>query len=134
MLRLDEKKVSNMELIEHKHLIIRAEVLNPPKDEVWVQNWLTMLVDKIGMKIAKGPITAYVDVPGNEGITGLVAIETSHIAIHIWELLEPALVQLDVYTCSSLDKDMIFAELEQWNPTKVEWKYLDREFGLNEVE
>lgn len=134
MLRLDEKKVSNMELIEHKHLIIRAEVLNPPKDEVWVQNWLTMLVDKIGMKVAKGPITAYVDVPGNEGITGLVAIETSHIAIHIWELLEPALVQLDVYTCSSLDKDMIFAELEQWNPTKVEWKYLDREFGLNEVE
>ena len=134
MLRLDEKKVSDMDLIEHKHLIIRAEVSNPPKDEIWVQNWLTMLVDKIGMKIAKGPITAYVDMPGNEGITGLVAIETSHIAIHIWELLEPALIQLDVYTCSSLDKDMIFAELEQWNPTKVEWKYLDREFGLIEVE
>ena len=134
MLRLEEKKVSDMDLIEHKHLIIRAEVSNPPKDETWVQNWLTMLVDKIGMKIAKGPITAYVDMPGNEGITGLVAIETSHIAIHIWELLEPALIQLDVYTCSSLDKDMIFAELEQWNPTKVEWKYLDREFGLNEVE
>jgi S-adenosylmethionine/arginine decarboxylase-like enzyme len=71
--------------------------------------------------------------PGNEGLTGVVVIETSHIAIHVWDAVEPALVQLDVYTCSTLDKDIIFAELEQWNPTKVEYKYLDREFGLKEV-
>ena len=122
-----------MKLLEHKHLIIRAEVNNPPRDEVWLQNWLTELVDKIGMKVCRGPITAYVDMPGNEGLTGVVVIETSHIAIHVWDAVEPALVQLDVYTCSTLDKDIIFAELEQWNPTKIEWKYLDREFGLNEV-
>jgi|TARA_B110000483_G_scaffold129705_1_gene155411 S-adenosylmethionine/arginine decarboxylase-like enzyme len=122
-----------MKLLEHKHLIIRAEVNNPPRDEVWLQNWLTELVDKIGMKVCRGPITAYVDMPGNEGLTGVVVIETSHIAIHVWDAVEPALVQLDVYTCSTLDKDIIFAELEQWNPTKVEYKYLDREFGLKEV-
>ena len=122
-----------MKLLEHKHLIIRTEVNNPPRDEVWLQNWLTELVDKIGMKVCRGPITAYVDMPGNEGLTGVVVIETSHIAIHVWDAVEPALVQLDVYTCSTLDKDIIFAELEQWNPTKVEYKYLDREFGLKEV-
>ena len=122
-----------MKLLEHKHLIIRAEVSNPPKDEIWLQGWLTTLVDKINMKICRGPVTAYVDMPGNEGLTGVVIIETSHIAIHVWDEIEPALVQLDVYTCGSLDKEIIFAELEQWNPTKVEWKFLDREFGLTEV-
>lgn len=122
-----------MKLLEHKHLIIRTEVNNPPRDEVWLQNWLTELVDKIGMKVCRGPITAYVDMPGNEGLTGVVVIETSHIAIHVWDAVEPALVQLDVYTCGALNKDIIFAELEQWDPVKIEWKYLDREFGLNEV-
>jgi S-adenosylmethionine/arginine decarboxylase-like enzyme len=122
-----------MKLLEHKHLIIRAEVSNPPKDEHWLHGWLVTLVDKIGMKVCRGPVTAYVDMPGNEGLTGVVVIETSHIAIHVWDAINPALVQLDVYTCGFLDKEIIFAELEQWNPTKVEWKLLDREFGLNEV-
>ena len=122
-----------MKLLEHKHLIIRVEVNNPPTDEAWLHNWLNTLVEKIGMKVCRGPITAYVDMPGNEGLTGVVVIETSHIAIHVWDAVDPALVQLDVYTCSTLDKDIIFKELEQWNPTKVEYKYLDREFGLKEV-
>ena len=122
-----------MKVLEHKHLIIRAEVRSPPTDEVWLHNWLKQLVEKIGMKVCRGPITAYVDMPGNEGLTGVIVIETSHIAIHVWDAVDPAHVQLDVYTCSTLDKDIIFKELEQWNPTKVEYKYLDREFGLKEV-
>lgn len=122
-----------MKLLEHKHLIIRAEVLNPPTDDIWLKTWLIQLVEKIGMKVCRGPITAYVDMPGNKGVTGVVIIETSHIAIHIWDENNPALVQLDVYTCGTLNKDIIFSELEQWNPVKVEWKYLDREFGLNDI-
>jgi hypothetical protein len=38
-----------------------------------------------------------------------------------------------VYTCGPFDKELIFKELEQWDPVKIEWKFLDREFGLNEV-
>ena len=122
-----------MKLLEHKHLIIRAEVSTPPTDEKWLQSWLSTLVDKIGMKVCRGPITAYVDMPGNKGLTGVVVIETSHIAIHVWDEVFPSLVQLDVYTCSTLDKNIIFKELEQWDPVKVEYKYLDREFGLKEI-
>tara|TARA_B110000977_G_C10924331_1_gene434421 strand:+ start:339 stop:728 length:390 start_codon:yes stop_codon:yes gene_type:complete len=118
---------------EHKHLIIRAEVNKPPKDASWVHGWLGSLVEKIGMKVCQGPITAYVDVPGNAGVTGVVIIETSHIAIHVWDEPSPALVQLDVYTCGPFDKELIFAELEGMAPVKVEWKYLDREFDLTEV-
>ena len=118
---------------EHKHLIIRAEVNKPPKNETWLHDWLKSLVEKIGMKVCRGPITAYVDVPGNVGLTGVVIIETSHIAIHVWDEGSPSLIQFDVYTCGPLNKELIFAELEQWEPVKIEWKFLDREFDLTEV-
>lgn len=118
----------------HKHLIIRAETKNTPRDPSWAHSWLRGLVDKIGMKICQGPITAYVDVPGNAGLTGVVIIETSHIAMHVWDESDPGLIQLDVYTCGPFDPNIIFEELKQFDPIKVEYKYLDREHGLTEVE
>ena len=65
---------------EHKHLLIRAEVNKPIKEEKILKKWLKDLVKKIDMKIIKGPYTAYVNKEGNKGITGIVAIETSHVA------------------------------------------------------
>jgi len=120
--------------VVHKHLIIRAEVNQPPTDPIWCHDWLTGIVEKIGMKICQGPITAYVDVPGNAGLTGVVIIETSHIAMHVWDENSPSLIQLDVYTCGPFEPNIIFEELKQFSPVKVEYKYLDREHGLTEVE
>jgi S-adenosylmethionine/arginine decarboxylase-like enzyme len=94
---------------------------------------MASLVKKIGMKICQGPITSYVDVPGNRGLTGVVIIETSHIALHVWDECEPNLMQLDVYTCGEFDPHQVLEELEQFNPVKVEHKYLDREHGLVEL-
>jgi S-adenosylmethionine/arginine decarboxylase-like enzyme len=120
-------------MLVHKHLIIRAEINNPPRDTDWVINWLKELTSKIGMKICMGPISAYVDVPGNRGLTAVVVIETSHMAIHVWDEGSPGLIQMDVYTCGKLDTDIIFKELEQFDPVKIEYKYLDREHGLTEI-
>lgn len=120
-------------MLVHKHLIIRAEINNPPRDPDWVINWLKELTGKIGMKICMGPISAYVDVPGNRGVTAVVVIETSHMAIHVWDEGSPSLIQMDVYTCGKLDTDIIFKELEQFEPVKLEYKYLDREHGLTEI-
>ena len=85
----------------HKHLLIRAEVKNPPKenDDLLLVNWMRYLIQDIGMKLLFGPVTRYVDVEGNEGLTAIAMIETSHIAMHIWEKEDPPLVQLDVFTC-----------------------------------
>ena len=79
--------------VQHKHLIVRAEVNQPPTDQKWAHTWLTELVSKIGMQICQGPITTYLDMPGNRGLTGLVIIETSHIALHCWDESEPGLMQ-----------------------------------------
>ena len=121
-------------MLVHKHLIIRAEVKTPPKDPAWVKNWMASLVEKIGMKVLSGPHAEYVDVVGNEGVTGVVIIETSHIAMHVWDALDPPLLQLDVYTCGPFDPTIIFDELKQFDLIKLEHKYLDREHGLVEID
>ncbi len=121
-------------IVQHKHLIVRAEVNQPPSDQKWAHTWLTELVSKIGMQICQGPITTYLDMPGNRGLTGLVIIETSHIALHCWDESEPGLMQLDVYTCGDLKTEIIFNEIKQFEPVKVEYKYLDREHHLTEID
>jgi S-adenosylmethionine/arginine decarboxylase-like enzyme len=120
-------------VLEHKHLIVRAEVENPPTSESWAIDWVTSLISKIGMKALVGPFAKYLDVPGNRGLTVACIIETSHIAMHVWDEPNPALVQLDVYTCGALDITIILDELQQFTPVKVEYKYLDREHGLKEL-
>jgi len=85
---------------KHKHLIIRAEVKHPITSEWELRKWLKNLVKTIDMKIVGGPYTAYVTKEGNRGATGVVMIETSHIAIHIWDEERPSLVQCDIYSCA----------------------------------
>lgn len=119
-------------MLEHKHLIIRAEVNNPPIDEYWACKWISELVSDIDMKILMGPYAKYLDVAGNRGLTCVTIIETSHIAMHVWDETSPALMQLDVYTCGSLDINKVFEKIKIFDPSKIEYKFLDRENGLIE--
>lgn len=119
-------------MLEHKHLIIRAEVNNPPIDEDWACKWISELVSDIDMKILMGPYAKYLDVAGNRGLTCVTIIETSHIAMHVWDETSPALMQLDVYTCGSLDINKVFEKIKIFDPSKIEYKFLDRENGLIE--
>lgn len=117
-------------ILEHKHLIVRAELKSPPYNAIDIKIWMKHLVDKIGMNILMGPYAVYSDMEGNKGLTAVTIIETSHIALHVWDEAEPALMQLDVYTCSTLDIKDVFAAIEQFEPTKIEYKYIDREHEL----
>ena len=117
----------------HKHLIIRAETKNTPKEQHVVEKWMRELIDDIGMVICKGPISAYVDQPGNKGLTVVTIIETSHISMNVWDEVSPGLMQLDVYTCGPFDPKIVFKKLkDSFDPVKIEWKYLDREHDLKE--
>ena len=120
----------------HKHLLIRAEVKNPPKenDERRLVNWMRYLIQDIDMKLLFGPIARYVDVEGNEGLTAIAMIETSHIAMHIWEKEDPPLLQLDVYTCGPFVPGTVLKALHEFNPITIHWKYLDRENDLHTVD
>lgn len=118
----------------HKHLIVRAEVLNPPSDEKLVSEQVQSLIESIGMKILMGPYAKYVTMEGNRGLTVATIIETSHVVMHTWDETDPAVIQLDVYTCGKLDTQRVFDWLEQYSPVNKQFKYLDREFDIKEIE
>jgi S-adenosylmethionine/arginine decarboxylase-like enzyme len=121
-------------VLEHKHLIVRAELNNPPFHPDEIKRWMTNLVEKIGMKILMGPYAVYSDMPGNQGLTAVTIIETSHIAMHVWDEVDPGLMQLDVYTCSTLNIDDVFEAIKEFDPVKVEYKYIDRDNSLTLIE
>lgn len=120
-------------MLQHKHLLIRAEVNKPPHDEEYIKDWFRRLIGEIDMKLLRGPISAYVDVVGNKGLTCVAIIETSHIAMHVWDEDQPGLMQLDVYTCGALDPEEVFAAIQEFEPVRVDYKYLDRENGFKEL-
>ena len=121
-------------ILEHKHLIVRAELNNPPKCTTAIDLWMRGLVERIGMKILMGPYSVYSEMVGNQGLTAVTIIETSHIAMHVWDEVDPGLMQLDVYTCSQLNTEDVFKAIEQFEPVKVEYKYIDREHNLTLLE
>jgi len=118
-------------MLFHKHLLINAKVKNPMQSEDEAINFLTRLVDKINMKIIKGPFAAYIDKDGNKGLTAIVMIETSHIAFHIWDETDPGLVQFDLYTCGELNLSKAIDEFSNtFNIVSLEYNLFDRENGF----
>ena len=118
----------------HKHLIIRAEVNSPITSEKEIKKWLRNVVKKIDMKIIKGPYSSYVQKEGNRGITGVVMIETSHIAIHVWDEERPALVQCDVYSCDEFSSNEVLAEFLPMDVVKIDHILLDRASEINVIQ
>ena len=121
-------------LLVHKHLIVRAEAKNPPMDETVLTEWFKKFIEEIGMKVMMGPYVKYSHMIGNRGITGAAIIETSHIVVHFWDEVSPALMQFDVYSCGDLNPEKICNKIKKdFNTTKIEYKFLDREHDLQEI-
>ena len=118
-------------MIYHKHLLVNAKVKSPMREESAGIVFLQDLVDKIDMKIIKGPFASYVDKEGNKGLTAIVMIETSHIAFHIWDEAEPGLIQFDLYTCGTLDLEKVMDIFHDYfDVESLDYKLFDRENGF----
>jgi S-adenosylmethionine/arginine decarboxylase-like enzyme len=121
---------------QHKHLIVRADIGWCPQEEDLnkISDWIRSLIKKIDMKLLAGPYTTYVSEKGNKGMTSVAIIETSHIALHIWDEVSPGLMQLDVYSCANFNPPDVFDKINALFQTiKMEYKFLDREKELVEV-
>lgn len=118
-------------MIYHKHLLVNAKVNNAVKSEAQGIEFLRDLVERIDMKIIKGPFSSYVNKEGNRGLTGVVMIETSHIAFHIWDEVRPGLVQFDLYTCGQLELDRVISIFkETFDVASLDYVLFDREHGF----
>lgn len=117
-------------MLDHKHLIVRAEVTHPPSDPAFIKEWVKEIIHSIGMKLAVGPeanpISYYCNLEGNTGLTCVAILETSHCAIHVWDDVSPAIVQFDLYTCSELDPAHIFPFLEPFGIVSLDYTFIDR--------
>ena len=123
--------------VQHHHMLLRMELEKCPgkEDKEKVEHMIQQIINDIQMKSLAAPHVYYMTYPRwNEGLTGIAPIETSHIALHVWDECEPALAQLDVYTCSALNTDDVFEAMKEWDPVQVEYKYIDREHGLTLIE
>ena len=121
---------------QHKHLIVRADIGWCPQEEDLnkISDWIRNLIRKIDMQLLAGPYTTYVNEKGNKGMTSVAIIETSHIALHIWDEVKPGLMQLDVYSCADFNPQDIFDMVNAlFKTVKIEYKFLDREKELVEV-
>jgi S-adenosylmethionine/arginine decarboxylase-like enzyme len=118
-------------MLYHKHLLVNAKVKNPINTEEQGIEFLTDLVNQIDMKIIKGPFASYVDKDGNRGLTAIVMIETSHIAFHIWDEVDPGLIQFDLYTCGQLDLDKVMSIFKNtFDVQSLDYVLFDREHGF----
>jgi S-adenosylmethionine/arginine decarboxylase-like enzyme len=120
-------------MIYHKHLLVNAKVSSPMRDEQVAIDFLNDLVKRIDMNIFEGPFARFIaeDAEGNSGLTAIVLIETSHIAFHIWDQVDPGLLQFDLYTCKDLDLDEVMEALnEGFDIVSMDWVLYDREDGF----
>ena len=94
-------------------------------------DFLRRLVKRIDMYILHGPFATYLGKPGNKGLTAIVMIETSHIAFHIWDELDPAMLQFDLYTCGPLNaEDVLDVLRKEFQIVSMDWHLYDRENGF----
>ena len=119
----------------HKHLLLRGMITDAPTSEEVVIDWLRDFVDRIGMKVVQGPFASMIMEEGNRGLTASVMIETSHIAFHIWDEMEPSLIQFDLYTCSELNVNYVLDTLGSFFKfTEYQYMVLDRENGFRVIQ
>ena len=121
--------------LNHKHLMVSAEVSSPPKDPEELNAFLTLLIKRIGMQIAVDPLlnnpqSYYCDKNGNRGITGIAILETSNVAVHTWEEVSPAKFEFDLYSCSNFDTAYILDMIDIFGLVKYEYILIDRQSGL----
>lgn len=119
----------------HNQLLINGYSDTPPTDEAFIKQWMEDLVKQIDMKIIQGPYTAYVTKEGNRGLTAVVMIETSHIALHVWDEDNPGMIQFDLYTCSTLPVNDVIENLKSNLGLKdYSFMVIERENGFEILE
>ena len=114
--------------MEHSHFIVRAEVENCSflRDLDYIENWMERLISEIEMEILIDPQAAYCDEINNRGVTGIAALKTSSMTFHAWDESDPAIIQLDVYSCKKFDPNIVLSFLNEFKLQAYQTALLDR--------
>lgn len=110
----------------HRHLIVTAFVDAAPTSVEAGEAWLRELVSIVDMEILFDAQALYCEDLGNEGLTGIVGLTTSHASFHAWHMAEKPFVQFDLYSCKMFDEEDVFAHMSAWKMTSCHYTLIDR--------
>lgn len=122
-----------MQDLDHKHILIHAKIRKPPQTPEETCDWLRRLVHGVDMRVMLGPIAHYVDTPGNEGVSGVIGLETSHASIHVWSEAEVAFLSFDLYSCKRFDPKVVFDFIMEFDPYSFSNFLVDRNESIPSV-
>lgn len=119
--------------LDHKHILLNAAIRNPPTDCGLTEDWMRRLVDAVGMKLLIGPFVTFCETLGNEGLTGVMCIETSHGSIHVWSEADVPFMRFDLYSCKAFDPEIVIQYLMEFDPYFYHMTLVDRNEGLEVI-
>lgn len=121
MLQAEEADIINLMPGTHIKAIGRASP-RLLRDTGLIERYLKGLCSAIGMRTISGPHTVVVEdvpVPGagelfvdEGGVTSVLVLSTSHIALHSWPLRER--LEVDCYSCREFDPKVFTQVTEQF--------------------
>lgn len=85
--------------IKKKSFVFKAK--NPISSVKDNDNFIKELAELIDMKIISGPHSLYITDKGNEGVSSVSIIKTSHICVHSWDKKTPGLMHVDIFSCKN---------------------------------
>ena len=113
---------------KHSHVIVRARISDPPRDSVALNDWVTDVVKSVDMNVVSGPLSYYSNDDGNKGWTSVAILDFSHIAIHVWDEENPALLEFDLFSCKVFDVDKVIEMIaNKFGLLSYEHIYIDRD-------
>jgi len=119
--------MANSILRQHKHVILRAYVNNPPTNATALSEWCTDVITSVGMKCIGGPLVVHSDMEGNAGYTAVAILDFSHLAIHSWDEIFPALIEFDLFSCKDFDVNIILNKMNEFDIVSYSTLVVDRD-------
>jgi S-adenosylmethionine decarboxylase len=113
------------------HLIIEASGCNKRiLDVKAVREFLEKAVKKLKLTRISEPFVEYYDFgKWNKGVSGIIIISESHIAVHTF--MKGGWIFADVFSCKEIDEDAFEGLVrKEFGPRKIESTYLRRGKGF----
>jgi S-adenosylmethionine/arginine decarboxylase-like enzyme len=111
---------------DHILFIATVTLENPSMTIRSIEDWLTRMVAAVDMKVLAGPFVVECFDPGNEGITGVIVLSTSHCNIHAWTAVPVPYLTMDLYSCRAFSVEPIMDMLAELGARVCDFEVIDR--------
>lgn len=91
-----------------------------------IEDWLRRLVVAVDMQVLKEAEAIQCDDLGNEGISGIVMLTTSHSSIHIWDKKAQPYFKMVLYSCKPFPTLPILGMFSELGARICRWELKDR--------